>query len=68
MHGLELSGDLQKAVLEYRSSRQKLALDDTRGLEELYSRYHEMVVDLYREDLEEWINENLVINLMLKSR
>ena len=68
IHGLELSGDLQKAVIEYRQSKQKLDSKDKEGLEELFNRYHEMIVDLYREDLEFWINQNLVINLTLKTR
>lgn len=56
MHGLELHGELQKVVIEYRQNKDK------------YERYHEMLTDLYREELEHWINENQVINLRLKKQ
>ena len=38
-------------------------IEDTEGL---FNRYHEMLSDLYREDLEHWINQNTVINFELK--
>jgi len=76
VHCLELSGDIQKAVIEYRRIRQKMneevdnntegelaVIEDT---EELFLRYHEMLSDLYREDLEHWINQNTIINFELK--
>lgn len=78
MHALELSGDMQRAVIEYRGVRQKMNEDQEDSVEgelaviesteELYGRYHEMLSDLYREDLERWINQNEIINLDLKIR
>jgi hypothetical protein len=38
-------------------------IEDTEGL---FNRYHEMLSDLYREDLEHWINQNAIINFELK--
>ena len=36
--------------------------------EELYEGYFEMLIDLYREELEHWIKQNEIINLDLKVR
>lgn len=78
MHALELSGDIQRAVIEYRVARQKMNEGGDRGIEGelsviegtegLYEGYFEMLTDLYREELEHWINQNEIINLDLKVR
>lgn len=51
----ELSGCIQATVLEYRKNKHK------------YEQYHELVVDLYHEELRMWINENKIIDLNLRS-
>ena len=69
MHALELYGEIQVSVIEYRQARKKLIEEKREGeVEELFERYHEMLIDLYRENLEHWINENVTINFHLKSR
>lgn len=68
VHGLELSGELQEAVLEYRRNRQKLTKEDTEGHSALFEKYHEFLTDIYKEDLEHWINENRVLDINLKKR
>lgn len=64
-------------MIEYRRSRQKMneGVESAGGelaviecTEELYHRYFEMLIDLYREELEHWINQNEIINLDLKVR
>ena len=64
-------------MIEYRKARQKMGEggDSTEGelcviesTEELYEGYFEMLIDLYREELEHWINQNEIINLDLKVR
>ena len=54
MHVHELSGPMQATVFEYRKNKHK------------YEQYHELVVDLYHEELKMWINENKIIDLNLR--
>ncbi len=68
IHGLELSGEMQTAVIEYRVKRNKLGKSDEEALEGLYQGYFEMFTEIYRDELEQWINENQIIQMSLKSR
>ena len=75
VHALELCGEIQKAVIEYRVAKGKGTIEGGGGgvgvmedTEELFHKYHVMLSDLYREELEHWINENQVIHMSLKSR
>jgi len=54
VHSEELSGDLGVAVKEYRAGRVE------------YSAAFEFIVDIYREELENWIIENKLLSVQLK--
>jgi hypothetical protein len=68
IHGLELYGDIQEAVLDFRRARNTFPPEALEDREALYETYHAMFIELYREELEHWINENEVIHMNLKSR
>jgi len=68
VHGLELSGEIQTAVIEYRVKRNKMDKADEEGMEGLYQGYFDMFTEIYRDELEQWINENQIIHMSLKSR
>lgn len=68
VHGLELCGEIQQAVIEYRVKRNKLDKADEEALEGLYQGYFDMFTEIYRDELEQWINENQIIHMSLKSR
>lgn len=68
IHGLELSGEIQTAVIEYRVKRNSMGDKDERALENLYQGYFDMFTEIYREELEHWINENQIIHMSLKTR
>lgn len=41
---------------------------DEEALENLYQGYFDMFTEIYRDELEQWINENHIIHMSLKSR
>ena len=58
IHVDELYGDIQLAVHQYRINHETTSFDDAKGF----------LVDIYKDDLEHWINENQVLNLHLRQR
>jgi hypothetical protein len=65
---LELHGDIQTAVLDYRRTRQDIPKEESEAVLRHYEGYHNMLTEIYREELEHWINENEIIQMSLKNR
>ena len=42
--------------------------EDTEGHETHFEKYHEFITDIYKEELEQWITENRIININLKNK
>jgi len=57
---------MQEAVIDYRTK-----IRDVEGVEEregIFQSYQVMFTEIYHEELEQWINENQIIHMGLKSR
>ena len=59
---------MQQAVIEYRVKKNGMGDKDEEALETLYQGYFDMFTEIYREELEHWINENQIIHMSLKTR
>ena len=55
IHSQELDGDIQKAVINYRNGNIT------------YERALEFMTEMFYEELEQWVVENKVLSLQLKS-